>query len=514
MEETKIKKHKSPWRYLLWIPGIALIDIPLMFGFMYLDTWLLTPEPGKVGHPIPFISMIGMLIILAITAIVICLSLYKTIRQYYINKKIDIDNQRQIMCARCMLIWEVELLKDKLEDIEDDFGCWFDVDVTEDLMVLWRAYKKFGNETVELLSNGEHGCNVNQFEEDVNNMASAINNALALLGKQDSKGWKYLCFKICYGGFILQLKKILIIGTGGTIASIPSEDGFVPGLDANALISMVPGLSELADLECLQIMDLDSSNICPEHWELMAKTIQNNYAKYDGFVITHGTDTMAYSAAAISQMVNNCQKPIVFTGAQLTMGEEGTDAKANIYFSVMTAASDLKGVVIAFGDRVINGLMAKKMCTENFNGFWSINALPLAEIKDNKLVWHSTLGAGYGEGEFSVQTKLEKMVAVIKITPGLSSDVLDYYVAKGYKGLVLESYGAGGVPNADNNWLPALEKTLKAGVMVYCATQCVYDGVHLDRYPIGILAERLGAKSAGYHNVEAILTKLMVELVK
>lgn len=92
MEETKIKKHKSPWRYLLWIPGIALIDIPLMFGFMYLDTWLLTPEPGKVGHPIPFISMIGMLIILAITAIVICLSLYKTIRQYYINKKIDIDN--------------------------------------------------------------------------------------------------------------------------------------------------------------------------------------------------------------------------------------------------------------------------------------------------------------------------------------------------------------------------------------------------------------------------------------
>lgn len=87
------------------------------------------------------------------------------------------------MCARCMLIWEVELLKDKLEDIEDDFGCWFDVDVTEDLMVLWRAYKKFGNETVELLSNGEHGCNVNQFEEDVNNMASAIKNALALLGK-------------------------------------------------------------------------------------------------------------------------------------------------------------------------------------------------------------------------------------------------------------------------------------------------------------------------------------------
>ena len=92
MQEAKIKKRKSPWRYLLWIPGIAIIDIPLMFGFMYLDTWLLTPEPGKVGHPLPFISMIGMMIILVITGIVTCASLYMTIRQYFINKKTDIDN--------------------------------------------------------------------------------------------------------------------------------------------------------------------------------------------------------------------------------------------------------------------------------------------------------------------------------------------------------------------------------------------------------------------------------------
>lgn len=308
------------------------------------------------------------------------------------------------------------------------------------------------------------------------------------------------------------MKNVLIIGTGGTIASIPSEDGLVPGLDANALISMVPGLSELANLECLQILDLDSSNIGPEHWELMAQTIKDKYDKYDGFIFTHGTDTMAYSAAAISQMVKNCQKPIVFTGAQLTIGEEGTDAKDNIYYSVKAASSELKGVVIVFGDRIINGLKAKKMCTENFNGFWSINAEPLATIENNEFVWKSTIGAGYGEGQFTIQTKLEKMVAVIKITPGLSSDVLDYYVSKGYKGLVLESYGAGGVPNADNNWLPMLEKTLKEGVVVYCATQCIYDGVHLNRYPIGILAERLGAKSAELSTVEAIFTKLMIDL--
>lgn len=310
------------------------------------------------------------------------------------------------------------------------------------------------------------------------------------------------------------MKKILMIGTGGTIASIPSEDGFVPGLDAKTMAKMVPGLNELADIECLELMDLDSSNIGPQHWQSMAKAIADNYAKYDGFVVTHGTDTMAYTAAALSSMLHNCQKPIVITGAQLTMGEQGTDAKRNIYFSFQTAVSDVKGVCLAFGDRIIHGLMAKKMCTENFNGFWSINYEPLAIVKDGKLVWNGTIAGGYGDGEFYACTELEIKVAVVKITPGLPSDVLDYYIEKGYKGIILEGYGAGGVPNADINWLPALEKVLKAGIRVICCTQCLYDGVHLDRYPIGILANRLGAESAGELTVEAALCKLMVELKK
>lgn len=308
------------------------------------------------------------------------------------------------------------------------------------------------------------------------------------------------------------MKKILMIGTGGTIASIPSEDGFVPGLDAKAMAKMVPGVDELADIDCLQIMDLDSSNIGPHHWQAMVKKIADNYAKYDGFVVTHGTDTMAYTAAALSTMLHNCQKPVVITGAQLTMGEEGTDAKANIYFSFQTAVSEVKGVCLAFGDRIIHGLKAKKICTENFNGFWSINAEPMAQVVNGSLVWHSILGGGYGEGEFYTSTGLEPKVAVVKITPGLPSDILEYYLAKGYKGIILEGYGAGGVPNAENNWLPALEKVLKAGVRVICCTQCLYDGVHLDRYPIGILANRLGAESAGEMTIEAALCKLMVEL--
>lgn len=308
------------------------------------------------------------------------------------------------------------------------------------------------------------------------------------------------------------MKKLLMLGTGGTIACVPSSDGFVPGLDAKTMAAMVPGIDKLADIECLQLMDLDSSNMGPDHWVKIVEAIAANYHKYDGFVITHGTDTMAYTSAALSLMLHNCQKPVIITGAQLTMGEEGTDAKANIYFSVQAATSELKGVALAFGDKVIHGLYAKKMCTENFNGFWSINKEPLAKIIDGSLVWNSLEGAAIGEGDFYIDRKLEQKVAIVKITPGLTPDILEYYLAQGYKGIILEGYGAGGVPNADINWLPEVEKLLKAGVRVVCATQCLYDGVHLDRYPMGILANRLGAESGGMATIEVLLAKLMVEL--
>ena len=123
-------------------------------------------------------------------------------------------------------------------------------------------------------------------------------------------------------------------------------------------------------------------------------------------------------------------------------------------------------------------------------------------------------GGGYGEGEFSINTQLETKIAVVKIIPGATPDILDYYVKKGYKGLIIEGFGAGGVPNGDNNWLPKLEQVLKQGLQVVCTTQCLYDGVHLDTYPMGILAERLGARSAGLDTIETALIKLMQELAQ
>ena len=312
------------------------------------------------------------------------------------------------------------------------------------------------------------------------------------------------------------MKQILMLGTGGTIACVPSADGLVPALDGPAMIRLVPELEEVCAIETKQILNLDSSNLSPEHWQIIAKAIAANYENYDGFVITHGTDTMAYTAAALSQMLHNCQKPVVLTGAQLPIQAEGSDAPNNIYHAFLAATSPLKGVALVFGDLVIHGAHAKKLYTQNFNGFASINREPLATISHNHLFWQkgALQGGGYGEGEFSINTQLETKIAVVKIIPGATPDILDYYVKKGYKGLIIEGFGAGGVPNGDNNWLPKLEQVLKQGLQVVSTTQCLYDGVHLDTYPMGILAERLGARSAGLDTIETALIKLMQELAQ
>ncbi len=310
------------------------------------------------------------------------------------------------------------------------------------------------------------------------------------------------------------MKKILMLGTGGTIACVPSENGLVPALDGKTLVKMVPELAGLCHIDYKQILNLDSSNIAPKHWQIISNALAENYDNYDGFVITHGTDTMAYSAAALSWMVQGCKKPVVFTGAQLPITAEGTDAKANVYNAFLVATSQAQGICLAFGKFVIHGLYAKKMCSESFDGFYSINLQPMATIENHQFTWNSYEGAGSLGNNLTLNTALEEKVAVVKVTPGLSPDILDYYLDREYKGIILESFGAGGVPNDENNWLPNLERLIQNGVRVVCATQCIYDGVNLSVYPIGTLAQKLGAESAGTFTIEATLTKLMHDLAK
>ncbi len=314
------------------------------------------------------------------------------------------------------------------------------------------------------------------------------------------------------------MKKILFLTTGGTIACQPTADGLVPALDGAALVKMVPGLAAVCDITCQSLLNLDSSNIEPEHWQILARAIEKYYFDFDGFVIAHGTDTLAYTAAALTWMLQYPRKPIVLTGAQLPITMPYSDAQDNLKHAFAAACDRVPGVMLVFGDKVIGGNQAKKMYTESRNAFISVNAEPWADITVQGIQWHSHFlqqlqrEQAVPQFGFKVFADLEPQVALIKIIPGLDPGVLDYYINRGYKGLVLEGFGAGGVPNGEHNWLPYLEKAVRAGIKVLCATQCIFEGVNLRKYPIGTWAVRAGARSAGFLTTEAAVTKLMWEL--
>jgi len=260
-------------------------------------------------------------------------------------------------------------------------------------------------------------------------------------------------------------------------------------------------------------MNIDSSNLQPEHWVLIAQKIVDNYDLYDGFVISHGTDTMAYSAAALSYMLQNLAKPVVFTGSQRPIGQADTDGKANLLAAFRVATADHFGVYLVFANNVIHGLHAKKLYTRHLNAFGSINATIMAHVAGNQLIWQVP-AAQKPEGLLSLRAKMDQRVFVLKLIPGIQPQLIDMVVLAGYRGIIIEGFGAGGVPNYDceRNLLPAIERALKAGVIVACVSQCIYDGTYLDCYEVGILAERMGVVSAGNMTLEALLVKFMLAL--
>lgn len=171
-----------------------------------------------------------------------------------------------------------------------------------------------------------------------------------------------------------QKKRILLLATGGTIASRKSDNGLKPQITPEELIEYIPQVKEICDVEAVQLLNLDSTNMEPSHWKLMVHAIREHYDDFDGFVIAHGTDTMAYTAAALSYMVQNTKKPIVITGAQKPIDLEITDAKSNLIDSFLYAADDRsQGVQIVFDGKVIAGTRAKKVRSKSYNAFSSID---------------------------------------------------------------------------------------------------------------------------------------------
>lgn len=306
------------------------------------------------------------------------------------------------------------------------------------------------------------------------------------------------------------MKKILFLTTGGTLACEATEDGLEPVLQGADILKAVSEVNTLAQITVKDLCLLDSSNLTPDYWSKWAEIIGDNYSDYDGFVLTHGTDTMAYTSSALSHMLINLGKPVVLTGAQVPLALPNSDARTNLQLAFSVAASGLPGVFVAFGNKVIKGVCAKKIFSKNFNAFESVNETPVLYFTKEGI--KKNLPSREIVGGFRVENKMEPKVLTLTVTPGSEPDLIDYALEKGYKGIVLELYGAGGINTHKPNFLPALKRALKKGVRIVCVSQCLFDGVDLEVYPMGIMAAQAGVESGGSLTLEAAVTKLMWEL--
>ncbi|NLC72419.1 MAG: asparaginase [Ruminococcaceae bacterium] len=302
------------------------------------------------------------------------------------------------------------------------------------------------------------------------------------------------------------MKKVLLIGTGGTIASEVTEDGLLPGLKPEYLLSYAPEILELCETDCIELFNLDSTNIGPAHWLKIAEEIKNRYLDYDGFVISHGTDTMAYTAAALSYLIQGSPKPIVLTGAQKPIGFDTTDSKINLTDSFRCAtAPKLHGVMIVFNGRVISGLRAGKTHSKSFDAFSSINYPNLADIRDGKLLQY-IIPTHFDKPVF--YSKLDSKVGLIKLYPGVTSEVLEFMLYAN-NALIIESFGTGGMPQLEG-MSEVLDTAIKYGKLVVMTTQVQNEGSDLAVYNVGkALSQNKRVLEAYDMTSEAALAKTM-----
>jgi len=267
--------------------------------------------------------------------------------------------------------------------------------------------------------------------------------------------------------------------------------------------------AEWDEIEIRDYLSLDSCNIIPAYWEEFAREIDDLRTDYDGFIVTHGTDTMAYTSAALYYMLENLDRPVVLTGSQRPLGVSGSDAEDNLRLAHRVALSGRPGVVLAFGGRVIRGNAAKKLYTVRDDAFRSIGAPDISIDGDTADVQAAPAAS------FHLRDVLDERVAVIKLYPGIPPDIVHVYVNAGYRGLIIEGFGSGGVPLInEQSLLPALVYAHDCGRTVVLTTQCVYDGADITRYEVGVRAAELGVLSGGTLPVEALYPLLMLRLTE
>ena len=311
------------------------------------------------------------------------------------------------------------------------------------------------------------------------------------------------------------MKKILLIATGGTIASGYTKQGLAPKIPAENLLSYVEGYEEFCTVDVLQPFSLDSTDVYKEQWIRLTEIIRDNYEGYDGFVICHGTDTMAYTAAALSYMVQNSKKPVVITGAQKPIDLPVTDARTNLADSLRFAAHDrAHGVNIVFGGKVIAGTRAKKERSKSYNAFSSINYPSIAMIIDGRVVFYID-DKDKITGEVTFYNKMNDRIFLLKLIPGMDASILNY-VFEHYDGVIIESYGVGGLPGyGETPFYTEIKRWIEAGKIIVMATQVTHEGSDMGVYRVGkVMKENFSLTEAYDMTLEATVTKTMWALAQ
>ena len=304
------------------------------------------------------------------------------------------------------------------------------------------------------------------------------------------------------------MKSILLIATGGTIASRPTDHGLAPKLRAEDILSCVPALSSLCRVDALQVMNIDSTNMSPDCWLRIARCVREHYDHYDGFVITHGTDTMAYTASALSYLIQSSPKPIVLTGSQKSIYDQETDARRNLFDAFLAAQDDaLSGVLVVFDGRVICGTRARKMRTKSMNAFSSIDFPEIALLRDGRIL-HYIHQQKPDQPQFF--DALNSRVFVLRLIPGMSPDVL-WRLMPDFDALVIESFGVGGLPIYEQqDYLRVLTAWRESGKPIVITTQVPHEGSDLAVYEVGArIIKTTGVLQAHTMTIESVVTKLM-----
>lgn len=306
------------------------------------------------------------------------------------------------------------------------------------------------------------------------------------------------------------MKKLLLIHTGGTfgMTRVDPERTLKPGNLEAAIEEYVPICRKIADIDIIVPFNLDSSDIGPEQWILLSQIIKTKRGNYDAFVIIHGTDTLVYTASALSYLLTEIDCPVILTGSQRPLSEIRSDARSNLISSIEMATLDLPEVTIFFGNQLLRGNRAIKRSIESFTSFESPNYPALAElglrinIREEYLYRNKT--------SIKLDAAFNSEIQIIRIAPGIGTDAYAHLLDSRAKGIIIQGFGAGNLPEKNQGWLRFIERAVINDSVVVIGSQSIHGSVDLGLYSSGKAAANVGAIGLNDMTMEAALVKLML----